>query len=293
MSTPAALGSGFEKDIPKNGKPDYNLGMEQSASPSAGLPGPETILRSVAAYGSMLPSMLGGAALAFLNRDRHQVVQYGVSVWIERLFSLTGVKVEAQGEENLWKQRPAVFIFNHRSNLDPYVAIRLVHRDWGAVGKKELAGPLSGVMQWVTPNVAYLDRSNPVRAVESLRSVSALLGQGISIVIAPEGTRSRNGELGTFKRGAFRMAMDAGVPLVPIVIRDVDAVAGRNAYAIGKGTVHAAVLPPIATSDWKAVELKDRVAEVHQLFEQTLAAWPDPASKAAGPSRSSASRRRP
>jgi putative phosphoserine phosphatase/1-acylglycerol-3-phosphate O-acyltransferase len=244
------------------------------ASRDGHLPDVEAVVRSLAAYGSMAPSMLGGVAMGLLNRDRHQVVGYGVSVWIERLFGLTGVTLNVLGEQHLWTRRPAVFIFNHRNNFDPYVALKLVHRDWAAVGKKELAGPLSGVMQWVTPNIAYIDRSNPTRAVESLRTVSGLLSRGVSIVVSPEGTRSRAGEVGTFKKGPFRMAMDGGVPIVPIVIRNADSVTGRNAAVIRKGTIDVAVLPPVPVTDWQAENIDNCIGEVREMFVRTLSNWP-------------------
>jgi putative phosphoserine phosphatase / 1-acylglycerol-3-phosphate O-acyltransferase len=236
--------------------------------------GLETVVRSAVAYGAMLPSMLGGVAIGVLNRDRSQIAEFGVSSWIQLLFAITGVEVQVTGEENLWSHRPAVFIYNHRNNFDPYVAIKLVHRDWGSVGKKELAGPLSGVMQWVTPNIAYVDRANHDRAVESMKAVTALLGRGVSVLIAPEGTRSTTGELGAFKKGAFRMAMDAGVPVVPIVIRNADSVTGRGGGLIRKGIIEVAVLPPLDVSQWKVADMPARIGEVRDLFVETLENWP-------------------
>ena len=217
---------------------------------SRGRPSPETVVRSLAGYGMMVPSLVGGIGMGLLNRDRQQITGYGVSAWIERLFAVTGVTLNVQGEENLWSHRPAVFIYNHRNNFDPYVAIKLVHRDWGSVAKKEIAGPLVGPMQWLTPNVAFIDRSSADKAVEGLKPVTELLRTGVSVLVAPEGTRSVTGQLGRFKKGPFRMAMEADVPLVPIVIRNADQVAAREAGIIRKGTIDVAVLPPVTVSDW-------------------------------------------
>ena len=241
---------------------------------SRGRPSPETVVRSVAGYGALLPSMLGGVAVGLLNRDRHEIAQYGVSSYVERLFAITGVTLDVQGEEHLWSHRPAVFIYNHRNNFDPYVAIKLVRRDWGSVAKKEIAGPLTGVMQWLTPNVAFIDRSDSAKAVEGLQPVTELLRSGVSVLVAPEGTRSTSGQLGTFKKGPFRMAMDAGVPIVPIVIRNADRVAGRGAGIIRRGTVDVAVLPPVSVADWTSEDIEDRIAGVRQRFAETIADWP-------------------
>src|SRR5438094_956329 len=125
---------------------------------SRGRPGLGTLARSVAVYGTMLPSMFGGIAVAALNRDAHAVTEFGVNNWINRMFALADVKLAVQGEEHLWSDRPAVFIYNHRNNFDPYVAIKLVGRDWGSVAKREIAGPLLPIMQRLTPNVAFIDR---------------------------------------------------------------------------------------------------------------------------------------
>jgi putative phosphoserine phosphatase/1-acylglycerol-3-phosphate O-acyltransferase len=232
-----------------------------------------TIARNAAGYGVMVPSMLGGVAMGALNRDRQLIAEYGVGAWLGRLFALTGVELAVVGEENLWAQRPAVFIYNHRNNFDPYVAIKLVSRDWGSVAKKEIAGPLTPLMRWLTPNVAFIDRSNSEKAVEGLRPVTELLHEGVSVLVAPEGTRSSDGELGTFKKGPFRMAMAAGVPLVPIVIRNADEVATR-AGLISKGTVDVAVLPPVPVTGWTSRNLQQRVTSVRKQFVDTLAAWP-------------------
>jgi putative phosphoserine phosphatase / 1-acylglycerol-3-phosphate O-acyltransferase len=232
-----------------------------------------TIARSVAAYGSIVPSMVGGVAMGALNRDRHVIAGYGVSTFVERLFAITGVHLDVVGEEHLWTERPAVFIYNHRNNFDPYVAIKLVRRDWGSVAKKEIAGPLTPLMQWVMPNVAFIDRSNAEKAVEGLRPVTELLRDGVSVLIAPEGTRSKTGDLGPFKKGGFRMAMDAGVPLVPIVIRNADEVATREGL-IKPGIVQVAVLPPVPVTDWTGENLDERIDGVRQQFVDTLEKWP-------------------
>lgn len=232
-----------------------------------------TVARNAAAYGSMVPSMLGGVVMGALNQDRQQIAEYGVGNWIERLFAFTGVELAVVGEEHLWSHRPAVFIYNHRNNFDPYVAIKLVGRDWGSVAKKEIAGPLTPIMQWLTPNVAFIDRSDSAKAVEGLRPVTELLHQGVSVLVAPEGTRSATGELGEFKKGPFRMAMNAGVPLVPIVIRNADEVATRGGL-VHKGCVDVAVLPPVPVEGWTASNLDEKVTAVRKQFLDTLASWP-------------------
>jgi putative phosphoserine phosphatase/1-acylglycerol-3-phosphate O-acyltransferase len=93
-------------------------------------------------------------------------------------------------------------------------------------------------------------------------------------MIAPEGTRLDTTSVGQFKKGPFRMAMSVGIPIVPIVIRNAEIIAARNSTTMNPGTVDVAVFPPISVDDWTVDTLSDRIAEVRQLYVDTLADWP-------------------
>src|ERR1700689_1610914 len=120
----------------------------------------------------------------------------------------------------------------------------------------------------------FIDRDNPTAAVESLHQVEERARQGLSIMIAPEGTRLDTTSVGPFKKGPFRMAMAVGIPVVPIVIRNAEIIAARNSTTMNPGTVDVAVFPPISVSDWTVETLADRIAEGGQLYLDTLADWP-------------------
>jgi len=233
-----------------------------------------SLTRTALAYSAFAPSMFGGLAAGALARDRNLIAEVGVNTWVDRMMAVTGVRLDVVGEEHLRSARPAVFIFNHRNNLDPYLVIKLVRHGWGSVAKKEIAGPLLPVMGWLTPNVAFIDRSDPAKAVQDLGPVTELLRRGVSVLVAPEGTRSREG-LGAFKKGPFRMAMDAAVPVVPIVIRNAGDVADRAATVLRGGTVDVAVLPPVPVTSWTARNLASRIEEVRRQYVDTLASWPE------------------
>jgi putative phosphoserine phosphatase / 1-acylglycerol-3-phosphate O-acyltransferase len=167
-----------------------------------------------------------------------------------------------------------VFIFNHRNQADPVIVGALIRDNWVAVGKKELEGdPIMGTLGKVLDSV-FIDRDNPTAAVESLHQVEERARQGLSIMIAPEGTRLDTTSVGPFKKGPFRMAMAVGIPIVPIVIRNAEIIAARNSTTMNPGTVDVAVFPPIPVTDWTLETLADRIAEVRQLFVDTLADWP-------------------
>ena len=120
----------------------------------------------------------------------------------------------------------------------------------------------------------FIDRDDPAAALETMRTVEERAKNGLSILIAPEGTRLDTTEVGPFKKGPFRLAMAAGIPIVPIVIRNAEIVAARNSVTINPGTVDVAVFPPIPVTDWTVETLPDRIAEVRQLYLDTLADWP-------------------
>ena len=231
-------------------------------------------LRTLAGFSSMFPVAAGAVGIGVLTRNRRRGVNFFTSTFSQVLLATCGVHLNVIGKENLTAQRPAVFIFNHRNQVDPVISGALVKDNWVGVGKKELeSDPIMGTMGKLL-DTAFIDRDNASAAVETLHTVEERARNGLSIVIAPEGTRLDTTEVGPFKKGAFRMAMAAGIPIVPIVIRNAEIVAARNSTTINPGTVDVAVFPPIPVDDWTLDTLSDRIAEVRQLYLDTLADWP-------------------
>jgi len=231
-------------------------------------------LRTLAGFSSMVPVAAGAVGIGVLTRNRRRGVNFFTSTFSQVLLATCGVHLNVIGKENLTAQRPAVFIFNHRNQVDPVISGALVKDNWVGVGKKELQNdPIMGTMGKLL-DTAFIDRDNAAAAVETLHTVEERARNGLSIVIAPEGTRLDTTEVGPFKKGPFRMAMAAGIPIVPIVIRNAEIVAARNSTTINPGTVDVAVFPPIPVDDWTLDTLSDRIAEVRQLYLDTLADWP-------------------
>jgi putative phosphoserine phosphatase/1-acylglycerol-3-phosphate O-acyltransferase len=142
------------------------------------------------------------------------------------------------------------------------------------VGKKELENdPLVGTIGRVL-DAAFIDREDPKAAVEGLRKIEELAKKGISVLIAPEGTRMDTTSVGPFKKGPFRIAMAAGVPIVPVVIRNAEVIASKDSTSMNPGTVDVAVFPPISVADWTSENLEERIAAVRQLYLDALSDWP-------------------
>lgn len=242
---------------------------------SRGTPRPEVVMRTLTALSALGPLGMLAAATGFINRDVRAAINFMTPAWMDLIHSLAGVDIRVDGEEHLWSHRPAVFIFNHRTNFDALIMGKLLRTDFTGVAKKELErhpimGPAGRLMK-----VAFIDRADGRKAVETMKPITELAREGISIAIAPEGTRAKTRELLPFKKGAFRIAMAAGIPIVPIVIRNADDIGARDAFFMRPGTVEVRVLPPITVADWTLDDLEERIAAVRELFVATLRDWPD------------------
>jgi putative phosphoserine phosphatase/1-acylglycerol-3-phosphate O-acyltransferase len=235
---------------------------------------PVSQLRTVVGIASLVPAAAGALGLGLLTRNRRTGVNFFTSTWTRLLMTVIGIDLNVVGEENLTAKRPAVFLFNHRNQADPFIAGRLISDNFTSVGKKELENdPLMGSIGKVM-DAAFIDRDDPRAAVEGLQKIEELARKGISVMIAPEGTRLDTNEVGPFKKGAFRIAMSAGIPIVPIIIRNAEVIAHRNSSTFNPGTVDVAVFPPIPVDDWTNENLSERIAEVRQLYLDTLREWP-------------------
>lgn len=235
---------------------------------------PASQLRTAAGIASMVPIAAGALGVGLLTRNRRTGVNFFTSMFGRTLLDTVGINLQVLGEENLTAQRPAVFIFNHRNQADPLIAGRLVNDNFTSVGKKELENdPVVGTIGKIM-DAAFIDRDDPQKAVEGLKKVEGLARKGISILIAPEGTRLDTTEVGEFKKGPFRIAMSAGIPIVPIVIRNAEVIAARDSSTFNAGTVDIVVYPPIPVDDWTHDNLPERIEEIRQLYLDTLLDWP-------------------
>jgi len=238
------------------------------------IPGAPPQLRTVAGLASMLPVTAGALAVGLLTGSKRHGVNFFTANWPQLMLNAGGVSINVVGEENLHVCRPAVFIFNHRNSFDVFVAAALVRENWTAVGKKELQNdPIAGTIGRIV-DAAFIERDDPRKSVEGLRKVEELARKGLSVIIAPEGTRVGSPQVGPFKKGPFRIAMSVGIPIVPIVIRNAEVMGARDSLTLQAGTVDVAVLPPVAVDTWTVEELPDRIDRIRQLYIDTLQSWP-------------------
>lgn len=231
---------------------------------TAALPTPKALTRTAAAYGGFVGGTAIAAGLGVLRRSRRTFVDTATGLGSDLALTIAGVDVEiVEGRHHLWADRPCVFIFNHRSNLDGLIMMRVTRERVTAVAKQEVRNiPGFGLLAAIG-GVAFIDRQDSAQIREALKpAVKALTDDGISLVLAPEGTRWRTPGMGPFKKGAFHIARQAGVPVVPVVIRGAGHLMPRGEQLIQPGRVEVSVLPPVDVVSWDPDELGERVAEV-------------------------------
>jgi putative phosphoserine phosphatase/1-acylglycerol-3-phosphate O-acyltransferase len=119
--------------------------------------------------------------------------------------------------------------------------------------------------------VVMIDRADARGAIEAMKPlVDAMRKEGKSVVLAPEGTRTVSPRLAPFKKGAFHLAIQAGVPMIPIVIRNAGDVAPKGDFVYRSATVDIEVLAPVDTSDWSTDTIDEHIQEVRNMFLRTL-----------------------
>jgi putative phosphoserine phosphatase / 1-acylglycerol-3-phosphate O-acyltransferase len=231
---------------------------------------PVPVIRTGAALAGLSGAVAAGVGLGLLTRSRRAAANLAISAGTESALALAGVRLNVEGEENLWSSRPAVFIFNHQSSLDTLIVGSLVRRDITAVAKKEAARDPRFAPVGLLMDVAYIDRSNSAKARSALEPVVEKLRSGVSLTIAPEGTRTPTPRLARFKKGAFHIAMQAGVPIVPIVIRNAGELMWRGSLVVRPGTVDVAVLDPVATAGWRVGDLDRHIQAIRHSYVDTF-----------------------
>jgi putative phosphoserine phosphatase/1-acylglycerol-3-phosphate O-acyltransferase len=221
------------------------------------------LVRNVLALG-WTALVFGGVGIVGLLSFR--MLARPLSSWVPRAWGaptlwLLGVRVELRGEEHLADVRagrvgarwPCVIVANHQSALDMPLMALLAPRDPLVMGKAELRWMPVFNLLWWSLGQAFVERGDAQAARATVASfVRALARASRTVLLAPEGTRTRDGSVGPFKRGAFRIAAEAGVPILPVVIDGAFACMPKGRLWADSGVVRLTVHPPVDTRGWSA-----------------------------------------
>lgn len=206
--------------------------------------------------GLLLRALFGVEDFIFL------IAKPGVKLFVRS----TGARIHLSGLEHADPAQTYVFVANHQSTLDPPILFSYLKHNVGAIAKQELEKIPFFKQGFSLAHIVPIDRSNRDSAIESTKRGAAELRNGNSLMAFPEGTRSMDGRLREFKKGVFYMAIEAGVPIVPVVINDTHLVMPKVGGVVIPGPVTVEILPPVSTAGYTAETVQDLIDHVRALM---------------------------
>jgi 1-acyl-sn-glycerol-3-phosphate acyltransferase len=197
---------------------------------------------------------------------------YGGVIWSRLNSLLVPMIVKVKGKENINKQTSYIILTNHQSSYDIFLVYGWMGIDIKWIMKKELRKvPGLGFGSEKVGHI-FLDRSNSRAALRSLEEAKKKLVNGISVVIFPEGTRSKTGVPGPFKRGAFKLALDLGLPILPVTLINTRKVLPHGSINILPAKVGMVIHPPIEITGYNEENMADLIGKARNQICSALPA---------------------
>lgn len=196
---------------------------------------------------------------------------YPGRLWGRIMCFLALSRIKIVGNENINPQKSYIFVANHQSMFDIFLVYGYLNAKFKWIMKQEIRNtPLLGKACESMGHI-FVDRSNPMRAQKSLEAAKSRLLQGNnSIFLFPEGTRSANGKIGRFKRGAFTIARDLHLPIIPVTISGAYNVLPKNGWFITPGKITMTIHQPIDTTNLNDDNLNETIDQVKNIVESAL-----------------------
>jgi 1-acyl-sn-glycerol-3-phosphate acyltransferase len=232
------------------------------------------ILRTIIFYAIAVITFLLGSIItipfALIVRPSHKAFQFSAKRWARFLLFLSGSKFKLHGVENVPKSGGIIFACNHQGAFDVLIALAFMPRAFRFVAKKELFDiPLFG---WYMSVAGYvpIDREISASAHKTMGGVSDVLTKGDAVLIYPEGTRSKTGELGVFKRGSMMAAFASGADVVPVGISGSGKMMPKGTYLINRVPITVNIGKPISYKKYVGIRpsKKDYEDELANLKEK-------------------------
>jgi 1-acyl-sn-glycerol-3-phosphate acyltransferase len=218
---------------------------------------------------------------ALLRVRNYALYDWAARTWAGRMLRVSGAELEVEGLENVRADEPQIFVANHVSWHDVFALAVAIPKRYRFVAKKELARiPLFGPAWKIAGHIA-IDRSDRAAAIQSLNEAGRVLRQdNSSVVIFPEGTRSPDGRLLPFKKGAFMLALHTGVDIVPVAILGTRHILPKGAWRVRPGKIIVRFGEPVRVADYTEETRDALMDEVRRRIERMLEA-PVPARRRA------------
>ncbi len=206
---------------------------------------------------------IGAAVLSILFSPR--IGSKSGAMWAKTVALFTPMRVKVHGREHIKKEQSYVIVSNHQSAYDIFALYGFLGIDFRWVMKKELRKAF--FIGWASEKVGhiFLDRTSPKAALESIQLAKSKLVNGTSVVIFPEGTRSGSNRVRNFKSGAFKIAEDINLPILPITIRNTHKVYGGGMFNVNPGKVDIFIGKEINTELYK-----DKLKELMTITKEAV-----------------------
>ena len=189
-------------------------------------------------------------------------------IWARSILMVSRVHVSINGLSNIEPHKSYIYMANHQSNFDIPVLLGCLPVQFRWLAKAELFKiPVFGRAMRGAGYVK-IDRFNRESAFESISEAAQKMKNGVSVMIFPEGTRSKDGSITAFKKGGFVMAVDSGVPIVPVIIRGTWPIMAKSSLWINRGDVEMEIAKPINTSDYSRETKEDLMDKVRSVICQ-------------------------
>jgi 1-acyl-sn-glycerol-3-phosphate acyltransferase len=191
-------------------------------------------------------------------------------LWVNWLLRTNGMEMQLKETENLKKDQSYILVSNHASILDIPAIISAAPFPVRFIAKHSLIWfPIFGWFLYLSGHI-LIDRQRAQSAVRSVKKASSQLKKGISIIVFPEGTRSPDGEVKEFKRGAFLLAQYSKFPVAPVSISGTHDMLPRQGWCFWPGTIHIRMSKPIPTRGFSHKELDDLMRRVQETIIENL-----------------------
>lgn len=190
-------------------------------------------------------------------------------IWAILLFA-SRIRVTVKGLSNIDPKRSFIYMSNHQSNFDIPVLLAYLPVQFRWIAKNELFKiPIFG---YAMKRAGYIsiDRSGRKSTLQSIRNAAEIIRNGVSVIIFPEGTRSQDGNLKSFKNGGFVLAVDSGVPIIPIIIHGTWQIMSKNQLRIKPGRVFLEIQKPVESSNFSRKTKNDLLEKVRQIISDGL-----------------------
>ncbi len=209
----------------------------------------------------------------FANAENN--VHKVAKIWGKILLMISNTKVQVIGKENILRGKPQVFMANHQSDFDILITLAYVPGQFRWIAKKELfAIPVFG-RAMKGAGYIEIDRQNHEKALLSLDQAALRIREGKSVMTFPEGTRSRDGEIKAFKQGTFYLAIQSGVPIVPISIIGSGEIMPKGSLKVKPGKIKLVIDKPIDVKGYTLENRQQLIDRVRQIIIENYDAYRD------------------